>query len=58
MAIRQDKTGQLRQNHMTATTIFGASSHGELRDTSKHCGHRYRHLQDTTKSAPPRMGRN
>ena len=26
-----DETGQLRQHHLTGTTIFGASSHGELK---------------------------
>ena len=30
LELRTDATGQLRQNHLTGTTIFGASSHGEL----------------------------
>ena len=31
LALRPDKTGQPRQHHLTGTTIFGTSSHGELK---------------------------
>ena len=31
LALRPDETGQLRQHHLTGTTIFGASSHGVLK---------------------------
>ena len=31
LALRPEETGQLRQHHLTGTTIFGASSHGELK---------------------------
>ena len=31
LALRSDETGQLRQHHLTGTTAFGASSHGELK---------------------------
>ena len=30
-ALRPDESGQLRQHHLTGTSIFGASSHGELK---------------------------
>ena len=30
LQLQPDKTGQLRQHHLTWTTIFGASWHGEL----------------------------
>ena len=31
LELRTDATGRLRQHHLTGATIFGASSHGELR---------------------------
>ena len=31
LELRTDTTGQLRQHHLTGATIFGASSHGELK---------------------------
>ena len=31
LELRPDAIGQLRQHHLTKTTIFGASSHGELK---------------------------
>ena len=31
LELRTDATGQLRQHHLTGATIFGASSHGELK---------------------------
>ena len=31
LELRTDATGRLRQHHLTGATIFGASSHGELK---------------------------